>query len=168
MTTNTDRETLTATVERLGAELNQALQDVALLQRLKTAEADADRLAIELRTAQEALVQATVTAVQEQRAGAYLAFKDITVSSAGLKTGLHTSFTIRVTKLAFDGRESVPVIYTHTGFLGLPSDAFGYLIDVHPEQVPASIAALAPGDLYEAFNRYFVSLKRGYLSTAAA
>lgn len=167
MTTTTDRETLTATVERLGAELNQALQDVALLQRLKTAEADADRLAIELRAAQEELIQANVTAVQEKRAAAYANYQGITVSS-GAGIGLHSSFTIQVTKLTYNGRESVPVTHTVNGFAGLPPQDFGYLIDVHPEQIPSFIKALAPGDIYEAFSRYFVSMKRGYLSTAAA
>ena len=41
MTTTTDRVALTATVKRLGAELIRAQKDVALLQRLKNAEADA-------------------------------------------------------------------------------------------------------------------------------
>lgn len=83
MTTTTDRVALTATVERLGAELTKAQQDVALLQRLKNAEADAKRLALELRAAQEELVQANVDAAQAQRAAAYAAYKDITVTSAG-------------------------------------------------------------------------------------
>lgn len=168
MTTTTDRVALTATVERLGAELTQALEDVALLQRLKSAEDDAKRLAIELRTAQEELVGANVAALQAERAGSYLNFRDITISSAGLATGLHTNFVINVTRLVFNGRDSVPTVVTHTGFLALPSDAFGYLIDMHPELVPSFIKALAPDDLYEAFHRYFLGIKRGFIATAAA
>lgn len=75
MTTTTDRVALTAAVERLGAELTKAQQDVALLQRLKNAEADAKRLALELRTAQEELALANTAEVQTHRAAAYASFK---------------------------------------------------------------------------------------------
>lgn len=169
MTTTTDRAALTATVERVGAELIQAAQDVALLQRLKNAEADAKRLAVELRAAQEDLVQANAAEVQAHRAAAYASFKDITVSGGAADVSLlDTTFVITVTGLTYNGWETVPQILTYSGFRTLPSQALGYLLEVHPEQIPAKIKALAPGDNYEALDRYFAALRRGYLTQAAA
>lgn len=170
MTTTTDRVALTATVERLGAELIQAAQDVALLQRLKNAEADAKRLAVELRAAQEELVLANTADVQAHRAAAYASFKDITVSSSGASDAgiLDTAFVITVTGLTYNGWETVPEVLTYSGFRTLPREAIGYLLEIHPEQIPAKIKALAPGDNYEAFDRYFGALRRGYLTAAAA
>jgi hypothetical protein len=167
--TTTDRVALTATVERLGAELIQARQDVALMQRLKNAEADAKRLAVELRTAQEELVQVNTAEVQAHRAAAYASYKDITVSGGAADASvLDTTFVITVTSLTYNGWETVPEILTYSGFRTLPREAVGYLLEVHPEQIPAKIKALAPGDNYEAFDRYFTALRRGYLTTAAA
>jgi hypothetical protein len=172
MTTTNDRVALTAAVERIAADLRRAQRDVALLQRLKDAEATTKRLTAELQEAQDALTAANVAELQAQRAAAYSRFIDITVSKAVIEGPmggvLHTPYLITVTAKTFNGYESVPEVLTFNGFKGLPSDAFGYLIEVHPEEVPAAIRELAPDDLYEAFGRYFAALRRGYMSIPAA
>ena len=172
MTTTTDRVALTAAVQRLAADLRRAQRDVSLLQRLKAAEANAKRIAAELQAAQDELAAANAAEMQAKRAEAYAKFLDITVSQAvaegPMGGALHAPYVITVTAKTFNGYETVPSTLTYNGFNGLPSDAFGYLVEVHPEQVPSAIRELAPDDLYEAFGRYFTALRRGYMSTAIA
>jgi hypothetical protein len=168
MTTTTDRVALTAAVQRLAADLRRAQRDVSLLQRLKAAETNARRIAAELQAAQDELAAANAAEMQAKRAEAYAKFLDIAVSQHGTDPGaLDQSFVITVTAKTFNGYQTVPSTLTFNGFAGLPSDAFGYLVECHPERVPAVIRDLAP-DLYEAFGLYFTALRRGYMSTPVA
>jgi len=41
---------------------------------------------------------------------------------------------------------------------------FAWITEKHPEQIPASIKALSPGNLDEAFSHYFMGKQRGYLT----
>ena len=170
MTTDTRAE-LVATVERIGAQLQDARQDVALLQRLKAAEADAKRLALELRAAQDELAEAMTAEIEAQRDARFKGFLGITITekvSENATSVLHRAFNITVQRAAFNGYESVPEELTFGGFQQLPGDALHYLIERHPERIPASIADLAPNDPYGAFVAYFSGLRRGYLSVRAA
>jgi hypothetical protein len=54
------------------------------------------------------------------------------------------------------------------GFASLDDQAFTYLMDCKPEAVPSLITDLAPGDLREAFNQYFMAMRRGYLTGPVA
>lgn len=171
MTNHTDRAALVATVERLGAELQQARQDVALLQRLKASETDAKRLTLDLRAAQDELAQAMTADFQAQQDARYAGFLGITVTEKASETAtsvLHRAFNITVKRETFNGFESIPTEHTFGGFQQLPSDALGYLIEKHPERIPAGIMELAPSDPYEAFDVYFNGLRRGYLSVRSA
>lgn len=168
MTNTTDRAALVAAVERLGAELEQAKADVALLQRLKGAEADAKRLTTELRAAQDDLATAMADATKARYEAEFAKFRDITITEEeGKGIGpLHTTYTTTVTAVSFDGATHEGE-QTYVGFIGLPSDAMRYLIEKHPERIPASIMALGC-DPYEAFDTYFAGMRRGYLITPAA
>jgi len=164
MTNHTDRAALVSAVERLGADLEQAKADVALLQRLKDAEANAKRLAGELRAAQDELSTAIAEATEAKREAEFAKFKDITVTEeqGNGSSVLHSSFTIVVTALSFDGATHEEQ-RTYIGFGQLPGDALSYLIEKRPDRIPASITALSPNDPYEAFDTYFAGLRRGYL-----
>lgn len=171
MTNHTDRAALVATVERLGAELQQARQDVALFQRLKASEADAKRLALDLRAAQDELTEALTADHQAEQDARFAGFLDITVREHMPFNGsgvLQLAFSITVKREAFNGYETVPEVLSFGGFQQLPSDAFGYLIEKHPERIPESIMELAPGDPYAAFDRYFNALRRGFLAVRSA
>jgi hypothetical protein len=164
-----DRAALTAEVQRLSAALRQAQDDVALMHRLKTAEADAKRLEVELSAAQAALIAATTDAILVQRAAGFANFEDITITETGTEPGiLHRNFGITVKRKAWDGYNTVSENQDFGGFANLPKDAFAYLVAVHPDRIPASIMALAPDDPTEAFAEYFIGQRRGYLTTAAA
>jgi hypothetical protein len=162
---------LVSAVERIGAALQQAREDVALLQRLKTAEENAERLATELRAAQDELAEVMAADFKAKQEARYAGFLDITVTehTPHNATGvLQMVFKTAVTRETFNGYENVPEVRTYTGFQQLPNEAFGYLIERHPERIPDSIKALAPNDPAEAFDIYFMGLQRGYLTARAA
>lgn len=61
--------------------------------------------------------------------------------------------------------ETLPAPCTAKGFGFLPPDVLAWIIERHPEKVPASIMDLAPGDVEAALTRYFIALRRGYLAS---
>ncbi len=63
---------------------------------------------------------------------------------------------------------SFPREHSAESFAALPVKLLAYLIEKHPEQIPADILALAPGDPDSAFERYFIGKRRGYLTGAVA
>jgi hypothetical protein len=167
MTTPQDRAALADTVARLTSELESAEGDVALLQRLKAAEAEAKRLTAELATAKAALAEADVAAEQAARSAIYAPFEGITVEERGDGHILHKQFFIHVNRKEFDGYEDTPQTRTYQGFQALSADAFSYLIERQPEQIPGSIMALSPGDPWDAFDQYITAKRRGFLSAPA-
>jgi hypothetical protein len=160
---------LTERVERLSSELQQAQADLALLKRLQGAKAEVERLSHELRAAQEQLATSTASEIETRRRERLASFQRISVSESGAHDGLlHCRFDIEVTRLQWDGHESVPSTQVYHGFEGLPRDALEHLIEQHAELIPSSIAALAPGKPWDAFSRYFVARRRGYFTGAVA
>ena len=159
-----------AEVTRLQSELATAEQDIALLLRLKSAEASANRLREELATATAEQAKAGADAEEAARKARMAHFLDITISDTGLNDGINlvrTSFPISITKLAYDSMRNVtePQTYEFLGGLqNLPPDALEYLVNERPEAIPGRILALAPGDPEAALERYFVAVQRGYVS----
>lgn len=162
--TNPDRADLAVTVSRLTSELEQAEADLALLQRLTAAEANAKRLRSELANAKADLTKATAAAEAAEREALLAPFQGITVEESGDGHILHKQFLIHVTRNEFDGIEERPRTRTFHGFGALPIEAWSYLIERKPEQIPGSIMALAPDDPWLAFDRYIDAKRRGYLS----
>jgi hypothetical protein len=164
---NTHQAELVATVERIAIELDKASEDVALLQRLKAAEANAKRLVVELAEAQDALAEAAAADVIANRDAALAHFQDIRITDESADPAasiLHRAYRITVTQLAYNGYENLPQTYTYQGFAGLPSDALTYLMLRHPERVPEQIRELAPDDVWQAYNIYTIGLRRGYMT----
>lgn len=168
MTEQLDRAALVAAVERLGADLEQAKADVALLQRLKDAEGNVKRLTAELAKAQDELTNELANATQARRKAEFAKFRDITVTEdQGRGIGpLHATYKITVKAMSF-GERAEETEQEWIGFNGLPTDVLHYLIDQHPERIPASIMALG-SDPYEAFDTFFAGKRRGYLLNPAA
>jgi hypothetical protein len=159
-----EQHELVAKIETLGAQLDTARADVALLRRLKAAETEEKRLAAELRAAQEALAEANAAAIQAQQDARFALFRDVKVIERVPLEGpalTHMQYEITVTRIQYDGRESVPTTQVFRDFRYLPDNTLDYLIEKHPDRVPASIRALDENDLWNAFDRYFVIKKRG-------
>lgn len=155
-----------AEVTRLSGELAVANEDVALLQRLKDAAPNVERLTAELETAQAQLVmarEADVAAAQEARIGGIV---DVVVSDDVDETLLGANFYARVTRLTYSdqAKQSLPVQHPAVQFRDLPSDVLEYLIVRQPEAIPTRIRALG-ADPEEAIGRYHVALRRGFVST---
>lgn len=162
-----DRAQLTADVERLAAELNQARADVVTLRRLKDAEADEKRLTVELRVAQEQLAERNAADVIAQRDAAYANYIDIGVEEEITLSGdsiMHNIYRITVTQREWNGWENAPKVIVFDSFRALPGEAFNYLLEKHPSRIPAKIMALNPLDAWDAFSIYFSGLKRGYFT----
>jgi hypothetical protein len=171
MTTNMPNlAKLMADVQSASAALEIAQADVALMQRLRTAEADAKRLTAELEIAQHALIEANTDAVLVARSAAFANFEDITVTQDDRSGGhiLHLGFNIEVTRKAWDGRTTGTETVSYNSFTALPRDVLAYLIEVHPDRIPAGIMALAPNNAHDAFQEYFMGQRRGYMIGVAA
>jgi len=169
----TDTATLSTTENlfRIMAELGEAQQDVALLERLSTAQVRVDRLTGEQATAvaaQDAELAAEATATNEARFANYgvITVADKTPDEHVISTG----FAITYTRLTYDMhyRENLPTAHIIEGFLALDDLTFDCLVEKHPEQIPRKIMALAPGDPRAAFERYFAGKRRGYLKGSLA
>lgn len=161
-----DPHALTAKLAGIVAELDEARKDVALLERLKAAEANVKRLTKEqadIFAEREAAYAARSKAKQDAR------FANLSkiriVDSTPHESVLRSGFTIKYTRLAYDmyAQANVPQDVTVEGFTGLPDDVFDFLIERHPEAIPSKIRNLA-GDAREAFAVYFRALRNGFLS----
>ncbi|MBA3678494.1 MAG: hypothetical protein H0W74_14020 [Sphingosinicella sp.] len=168
-TANPGERTLSAASNlfRVMQELSEAQADVALLERLKGAEARVKRLTAEQQTAVAEQDAAMTAEAEAAEAAKFQGFTDITVKDKrpAESNVLTSTFQITYTRLTFDmdANASVPMPHTCNGFGELPNLAFDYLVDKYPQRIPAKIMALAPGEPREAFKRYFMGLKRGYL-----
>lgn len=144
--------------------IEKAKADVALLNRLNSA---ADRLAA-LTTLQANIIieQGLIhdRAAKARQDAAFAKYSSVDISDKYPDENvIRSSFEISYTVSSWNGRESVPKRVTSTGLLCLPDDLLAYLIEKHPSKIPAKIAQLA-ADPYDAFDRYFVGMKRGSLS----
>ncbi|MBL0114280.1 MAG: hypothetical protein IPP45_01920 [Sphingomonadales bacterium] len=164
--TQLDLGLLTAMVADLTERLAQADADVALLVRLKEAEATAARIRAELQTAQDKRAEAIADAAMQEKMARYASFKDARVDTSEGANALATSYTITIKRLAYNysTRENDLVERVYHGFESLEADALGYLIDVRPEAIPAILMTLAPGDPAGAMRRYYQAKQRGYLA----
>lgn len=164
--TQLDLGLLTAMVQDLTERLAQADADVALLVRLKEAEATAARIRLELRAAQDKRAEAITDAAKKERMARYASFKDARVDAGDGANALAASYTITIKRLAYNysTRQNDLVERTYHGFEDLEADALAYLIDVRPEALPAILMTLAPGDPATALRRYCQAKQRGYLA----
>ncbi|MBL8553262.1 MAG: hypothetical protein JNL41_03210 [Phenylobacterium sp.] len=162
-TTTTDRRALALTVANLTNDLIQAQDDLALHERLTGARAKVRQLQSDLAQAKTRLDAAQEQERQSARDAAFAVFSDIHVRKEGDDHLLRLAFPVTVTRKQFDGYQTADTTQTFPGIQSLPSDALMYLVEKHPDRIPAEIMALAPGDPYEAINEYLISLRRGYL-----
>ena len=153
------------------AELAAANADVALLQRLKDAEANADRLTAELATLQDSAATALANANEAKRQEAFARIRNMSITAitpndnptAGL---LATRFAVTYETVSYDSgtRRTVWLVANAPNINYLPIDALAYLTEATPEIIPAAIMALAPDSPAQAVRSFIQAIRRGYIT----
>lgn len=167
---------MTTQLSTLAAELEAAQQDLALWQRLSTAEERAEALAARYEKAKAAHDKQEAAEAEATREARFNGLADIRVSDTTDRSAqagdhlLRRSYRITYTAPQYDiyAQRSVPKEQVVNGFAALPGNVLAFLIEKHPEQIPAAIAALAPDDPYGAFEIYFRDMRRGYSTRGAS
>jgi hypothetical protein len=159
-----------AELAELSAEINQTREDAALLGRLQRAEGKLIQLLKKADALNTKLSKAVDTEGRQARDDEFAKFGGIIVTYTPLAHHevhiLSVRWDIRYKRLTWDmnTRQSVMLEHTVGDFDVLPEDVFRYLVLAKPEAIPSLITDLAPGDLDEAFHRYFMAKRRGYIS----
>ncbi len=172
---NTNLNNLAAELAKAKADLAQAKTDLVRWERLSGAAARVKKLASAVAKAKEEHDNA---AAAEAKAAAEARFKGLSNIRVTANTGLpgcvggvlRMSWRITWTAPGFDMETmtSPPRQHGCTGFNALEPSVMAFLIEKHPEQIPAEILALAPGDPDAAMEEYLRALKRGYVRGKAA
>ena len=170
MTNTRNSAIIRAELAETALAYNRAREDAIMFERLKAAAAKAaqlskrdDELRVELLATEEAETNA-------RREAAYANIRNMRVDT--IKGGIESSsplapqYIIRFERITYNSsiRRSDWAPVELNGFGALSPEQFGYLIEKAPEQIPAGIMALAPGNPLEAFRIYSLGMSRGYLS----
>ena len=152
-------------------DLEEARKDDALFQRLRGAAGRVEELTGAHGRALVEQARADTAAAAVAKAARFVGLSDILVTRGGAtdENLVRASFAISYT-VTRDHGDGWPSSKRHTinGFRALDPLLFAFLIEEHPERIPAEIMALAPGDPYAAFDEYFTALRRGYCSAPKA
>lgn len=155
-----------ATLARINADLAEAQQDLALLERLKAAPDRVKRLTADQAKTIKERDNALAAEQNARREARFTGLSDLrVVDTTPGESVLRSGFTITYTRIAYDmdSGQNAPQPVTISGFGALPDNVFAFLIERHPDRIPAKIMALAPNDPEEALNRYFLGLRRGVI-----
>lgn len=158
-------------IEQLTKDLAVAKADVALLNRLKEAEANLPRIADELEQAQKNLVTLLNDEQRDKRLASYAGIKTVTITDKTPgENVLGSTFAVTVIRNRFDHDigANAEQQEDYVGFGIVPAEVLAYIVDKQPPILPAKILDLAPGNPAEAFDRFMVSKRRGYVVGAAA
>lgn len=148
-------DAIAAGIKELRADLDKVNAAVSIIGKVAVEKAKEITLSIE--HAQEQYASAMANEVLSARKARLSAYSDIVVNyPAGRDSLLKTPFTIKYTKIAYNGnlQTSVPREFSVIGFAALPDEAMEYLLEVKPSAIPAEIMALSPNDPAEALALY--------------
>ena len=155
-------------IRAITAELAAANADVALLQRLKDAEANADRLTAELATLQDSADTALANANEAKRQEAFARIRNMSITAITPSDNpnpslLQTRFAVAYETVSYDSstRRTVWLVANAPNINYLPIEALAYLTEAKPEIIPAGIMALAPDSPFDAVRSY-IRGQRGY------
>lgn len=98
------------------------------------------------------------------------AYRNLTITTANADRGvLAASYHISWETPTFDymSGDSPWARRTADSFSTMDDRVYAYMMEFHPEAIPALIMALAPGNPEQAMERYFVGMKRGWVSGEA-
>ena len=159
---------LTNHISSMTAELAIAKADVALLQRLKDAEANVNRLEAAIATAQTEMATALADECEAKRQEAFARIRHMKVTAnapsddpqAGI---LSVKFAVTYEVIAYDSstRQNLWRPASAANINCLPMEALAYLTEAEPGLIPAAIMALAPDSPVDAVRSYIHGL-RGY------
>jgi hypothetical protein len=156
---------LKADLERIDADLEIALADVALLERLKSAQDRVARLTAEQEKATKARDKALAAEAKAHQDARFAGLVDVQITDKTPEENVVRSlFVITYSRPTWDGRTSRVTQHERSSFGSLPPEVLDYIIEKRPELIPAKIMALAPDSPRDAFRRYFVSTRRGFVS----
>ncbi|WP_137754264.1 hypothetical protein [Sphingopyxis sp. L1A2A] len=166
---------MTTNLNTLAAELADAKADLAHWERLTTAADRVKALSASFDKARAAQIKAEEAEAKAASEARFNGLSNIRVTEntglAACSGGvLRMSWNITWTAPRFDTETmtSPPRQHSATGFNALSASVMAFLIEKHPEQIPAAIMALAPGDPAAAMEEYFTALRRGYVKGKAA
>lgn len=180
MTTNLHAlavNTAQAQIELAEAEaaFTEAKADHARWERLTAAASRVKKLTPvyeKARAAYDNAVAAETSAKSDARFAGLANLHVADTSSGGADGGgvLRMSWRITWTKPGHDPHTMTTVAKQHgaNGFRAIEDHALAFLIEKHPELIPAEIMALAPGDPAAAMEEYFRACQRGYVRGKAA
>lgn len=148
-------------------QLAEAQADLALYERLTGAADRVKRLTAindKAATMREKAEAGKAEAAAEARF-AGLSNLSITEAAAPSCHVLRSRFIIRYTRNAWhvDAGATLPTTEIKEGFTALEPNVLAWIAQRHPDKIPASIMALAPGNVDAALGAYFAGLRRGYL-----
>ncbi len=162
-------------------QLEAAKADAALLTRLKAAQSLVKTLEAALPEAlaaheaeQETQAKAEQAAAEAERIAAldaqFAGLSDLIITEvpdAKSSSVLSTSFQIGWTRPVWnsDANATLPEPTAIWGFAALEPRVLAWIVTRHPDKIPASIMALAPGNVEEALDSYFAGLRRGFLAS---
>jgi hypothetical protein len=157
----------TIDLARIAAELEEARTDLALLERLKSANDRVTRLTAEQDKATKSRDKALAAQAKAEKEARFAGISDVHVSESPetmRENIIRSAFSITYTKPTWNGRSNPPTRHSAASFGTLPPEILSYLMDVRPDLIPAKIMALSSDSPREAFRRYFASCRRGYLA----
>lgn len=156
---------MTTSSEIIAAELAEAQTDVATLARLQSAEARVKALTAAYDKAVAAEERTAERAAKQAQAERFAGLSDICITAEGKETNiLRTVWAITYKGPHYDMMtgETVTAEHMRRGLGNLDEHVLEFLIERHPDRIPAEIMAFAPGDPYAALDAYFIACRRGY------
>ncbi|AJA08483.1 hypothetical protein SKP52_07820 [Sphingopyxis fribergensis] len=161
---------MTTDINTIAAELEAAKADLAQWERLTSAADRLKALTVSFDQARIAQAKADEAAAKEAAEARFKGLTNIRVTSSGGGGVLSQQFLIRWTAPVYDmySMAAVPQPHERPGFETIPDNVLAFLIERHPEEIPAAIMALAPGDPAAAMSEYFRARQRGYVKGTAA
>lgn len=172
MTITRSSTTIRAELTENTKAFNMAREDATLFQRLQGAVAEAAKLQARDEALRAELLRAEEHEAKARKEATYANIRNMrveTVRSGGYAASdsvLAHLYRIRFERSAYNSttHRNEWVSAEVDGFATLTPDQFGYLIEKAPDQIPAGIMNLAPGDPVEAFRVYSLGMRRGFLS----
>lgn len=158
----------TLSLTEIETQLAAAQADLALFQRLSGAAGRVTRLTAEHDKAKAAHDKADAEKAKAAEEARFAGLRDLRITETpGSKSSsvLSSQFHISYTRDAYDMdvHATVPQPVSRPGFTALEPNVLAWIAQRHPDKIPASIMALAPGNVDAALGSYFAGLRRGYL-----
>lgn len=163
---------MTTDLNNIASKLEAAKADLALYERLTSAADRVKALTAAFDKARTAQAKADEAAAKEAAEARFNGLSNIRVTGSGDGSVLSQQYLISWTAPVYDmySMTAIPQpVPERPGFETIPDNVLAFLIEKHPEEIPAAIMALAPDDPAAAMAEYFRARQRGYVkgNTAA-